>query len=678
MPQGPSRSRIACIGIDTGGTFTDVVAVRFDGSATVFKLPSRPDAPEEPIREALRLLQPASGASLHHGTTVGTNALLQRRGARTALITSRGCKDVLEIGRQARAQLYELEPRQAAPLIPSSDRFELDARLDADGKEVTALDPLEIADIADAIKLAGFESAAVVLPFSFLDPRQEQTIGNALAARDIPVSLSCCVSPQIREYERTATTCADAFIRPVVSDYLSRLASIARESEISSVLVMMSCGSLIGICGAVRSPITTVLSGPAGGVVACQRLMADAGLKTAVAFDMGGTSTDVCVVDARLKAASSGRVADLPLQTPTLPIHTIGSGGGSLVWVDDGGALRCGPQSAGANPGPVAYGLGDQITVTDAHVLLGRIPSCVAMAGSLPLQVGRVRDAFRELSKVLGLSAEAASEGIISVASAQMARAVRHVSVEQGRDISSLSLIAYGGAGGLHACAVAEAAGLGDVVIPPVPGAFSALGVALARPGRSFIQSCLYSADANGCLAASQRLLDLRARARQELRDEAGRRRVSVAAHAEVRYVGQSHSLRIPFGADARRLTSSFHRVHRKRYGHADISRECEITAVAITLTVLADGLAAVVAPQAMPDRTQTETETETEVYTDAAWRLVPLHARTALLAGHQVEGPAVIVQADSTTFVEPNWQGAVDSWGNLRLKRRLAATTAA
>ena len=468
------------VAVDTGGTFTDLVVVDESGSIRVHKVPSTPHDPSLAIENALRAAELGAGFELVHGTTVATNALLERKGAVTALITTQGCRDVLEIGRQTREELYSLSPASRIPLISQELRFEVPERLDWRGEVVVPLDTRAVEVALRAAKRAEAESIAVCFLFSFARPEHELEAGRRAQKQGFSVSLSHEIAPEYREYERTSTVCANAIVAPVMERYLGELQRRVNRLGGSRLSVMQSNGGLLPAEQAARSAVKTVLSGPAGGLMAAVRTARQAGIGRIISFDMGGTSTDVALVDGEPLTVRTGEVAGIPLLTPMLDIHTLGAGGGSIARLDAGGGLRVGPHSAGADPGPVAYGRGSRLTVTDANVLLGRIPSDTRLAGTLNLDVERVRDSFISLGAEMNVSPEQAAAGILEVVNAQMARGLRHISVERGHDPGDYTLIAFGGAGPLHACRLAETLRIPKVLVPRFPGAFSAHGMAFA------------------------------------------------------------------------------------------------------------------------------------------------------------------------------------------------------
>jgi len=653
------------IGVDTGGTFTDVIAVAEDGRLVMVKVPSTPDDPSKAIADGIRRIGAAAGFEVVHGTTVATNALLERRGAKTALITTQGCRDVLEIARQNRCDLYSLSPKPRDPLIPRALRFEVAERLDWRGEVVTPLDTDALDRALDSIQAAGVESVAVCFLFSFLNPAHEIEVGRRTRARGLAVSLSHEIAPEFREYERTSTVCANAFVAPVMANYIGRLTDRLKELRVGRLWVMQSSGGTLRAEEAAANAVKTALSGPAGGLVAASRIAREAGFERILTFDMGGTSTDVALVNGEPETMRTGQVAGIPLLTPMLDIHTVGAGGGSIARLDGGGGLRVGPRSAGADPGPVAYGRGTQLTVTDANVLLGRLPSSTLLAGSVALDANRVRERFTEFATSLGVSADAAAEGILRVVNAQMARALRHVSTERGRDPRDYTLVSFGGAGGLHCCDLAEALQMDRVLVPRSPGAFSALGLVMSDVRREFARSHFAPVTPSSAAGIDNALARMIAEAVTELEsDGLARKDISLSPFVEARYVGQSFALRLPY-KNLPDIPKRFHSAHRARYGHSDPFEPVEIVTIGLT-AVGRTGGANVIQPH-LPLAPCEPVGLTPVVHCQSVVEAM-LYERSGLAAGQEIAGPAIVTQQDATTWIPPGWSGRVDQLANLLL----------
>jgi N-methylhydantoinase A len=633
----PSAPEGALVGVDVGGTFTDAAVVA-GGRLVTAKVPTTPDDQSEGAVAAVLAALEAAGLGpgdvgrFGHGSTVGTNALLEGKGARTSLVATEGFGDLLELRRQTRASLYRLDVDHPPPLIPHDRSHEVAERCGPDGM-LRPLDPASLARAVEAVRADGAEAVAVGLLFSFAHPEHERAVAAALreALPALHVSASSDVLPEIREYERLSTTAVDAYLTPVLRSYLRRLAERAGAAGLPPPAIMQSSGGVLPIEASAEHAAWTVLSGPAGGVIGAARLAARDGTPLALTFDMGGTSCDVALVrDGAPARTSETEIAGHPLHLPMLDVATVSAGGGSIAWADSGGALRVGPHSAGARPGPAAYGLGgDDPTVTDANVVLGRLPVDEPLGGRILLDPAAAAEAVGRLAGALGMGLEACAEGILAVAVQEMVRALRRVSVERGEDPREAALIAFGGAGPLHACAVADELGVRRVVAPPAAGVLAALGLVMAGERRDYVQTVLARVDAGEDLAGL--LAPLAERAEAEL-PGAPRR-----AAADCRYLGQSHALTVDWdpAAPESALADVFHAAHEARYGDADPGRPVE--AVSLRLAAERPG-----ADPHLPERA-----------------LGPARA-----------GPAVIPMDGATCWVADGWTARADPIGGLLLER--------
>jgi N-methylhydantoinase A len=646
------------VGIDVGGTFTD--AVLWDGMRLeTVKVPTRHHQ-EDGVAEALDALA-ARRAQLLHGTTVATNAVLERSGARTVLVTDAGFEDLIEIGRQDRPSLYDVEVQRPAPLVPADRRVGVvgrsgdgDAAVDVDWDEaaarVAALDP---------------EAVAVVMLHSFSDPTREQRMEEALRRR-IPTvlrSLSSQVIPEVREFERASTTVLDAYLRPVVSRYLANLERSVEPSEATSIHVMRSSGGLLGIDAASRLPVATLLSGPAGGVVAAAALGSAFGRASVVSFDMGGTSTDVCRVEGgRPEIAYERAVAGLPCRMPSVAITTVGAGGGSVAWVDSGGALRVGPHSAGADPGPAAYRRGgDAATVTDADIALGRIDEGTRLGGRVALDVSAAITALRRVADDAGLTMEQVTLGIVEVVESHMERAIRTVSVEEGVDPRVSTLVAFGGAGGLHATALARRLDMAGVVVPAHAGVFSALGLLLSPPRADASRSVAFGTGDLDLIVAEVAAEAQRALAWSATDEEETR------VIVDLRYLGQSHETSIPYAPGEGRLAleARFHEAHRLRNGFARPGDPVEV----VTVRAEATGTPALRWDELpAPDPSGEPRRGRRSVLTSLGDTEASVWWRPALRPGDEVAGPAVIEEPGATTYLESGDRAKVTDDGALEV----------
>jgi N-methylhydantoinase A len=682
------------IAIDSGGTFTDCVFVR-DGKLQIIKVASRPDAPAEAIVEAVQLAasQASSKNETHDlvcGTTVGTNALLERRGGRVALITTAGFEDVLEIGRQARAKLYDLFLQKAEPLAPSSKRFGAKERLASDGSIVQALTTAEICRLLRQIKKVHPDSVAVCLLFSFRNPLHEKRIAAKLRSAGYAVSASHEILPEFREYERTSTTVINAYLAPVMSSYLrettvrisalvphqAQKKSTKSRRQQSAVRIMQSNGGIISAEEAAREPVRTILSGPAGGVIGAGHAAKLAPLDKCISFDMGGTSTDVALLTGELHTTSEAIVAGLPVAVPMLEIHTVGAGGGSIARFDVGGALRVGPESAGAVPGPVCYGHGLNPTVTDAHAVLGHLGDAGLLGGSFSLDIQRAREQMQKVVQQSGdrfCTVEAFAEGIIAVANAVMEKAIRVISVERGHDPREYTLIAFGGAGGLHACDLAAALEMRGVLIPIFPGGLSALGILRADVVKELSRTVLLPAEA--MLKGSQQLKTIVKRLEaQALRilDAEGftRDEMRFQYSFDMRYLGQAYDLNIPInpvGPMGHYEIGAFHRAHEMRYGYHHKNKKVEI----VNIRCRATGITDKPPSQKLAPRLRTEPllpDQTMDLTFHERTRKTMLYRRDNLRGGDIFSGPAVVMEYSATTLIPPEWKARVDSYGQLLL----------
>lgn len=695
------------IAIDSGGTFTDCVYVR-GARIEILKVPSTPKNPARAIEIALeKILRGATGRDatpldLLCGTTVGTNALLQRRGGRVVLVTTAGFEDVLEIGRQARPKLYDFFAGRRDPLVPRERRFGLRERIGADGEVVARPSPKEIRALVRRVRAARPDAVAVCFLFSFNNSAHEKTMVGALRKHGLAVTASHEVFPEFREFERTSTTVVNAYLIPVLSGYLAAIDKIAQgvsggisnrnqpqfrvrvtrpnagsvsaaaavsNRAPSRVRVMQSNGGIVSARVAASEPVRTILSGPAGGVLGAEYVAKLAGFDKIISFDMGGTSTDVALLEAGARTTNESIVDDVPVSVPMLDIHTVGAGGGSIARIDRGGALRVGPESAGADPGPIAYGKGEQPTVTDAHLVLGRLGRGGLLGGEFPLDAARARrflDRARKQAAAMR-SAEEFAQGTLDVVEATMERAIRVISVERGHDPRDYSLVAFGGAGGLHACALAAALEMPRVLIPKLPGGLSALGILRADVVKDFSQTILTRArEAN---LAQQQLRksfsNLEAMGTQHMRAEGfAPKNLRAERSLDIRYVGQSDFLKVAAGGD---FTANFHREHNRRYGYADEAREIEIVNVCVRLIGLTPK-PAIPRSRKQQRTTRQAISSREKVYFHRRWISTPIYERQNLRPGNRVAGPAIITDYSATTVVLAGWQARVDAYENLIL----------
>lgn len=651
----------ALLGIDTGGTFTDFVLLQ-SGRLRVHKVLSDPRAPQEPILQGIADMgleaDVARGeVTIVHGTTVATNATLEGKGVRTVYITNKGLKDVLRIGRQTRRQLYNLT--QSRIDLPFDDELtlEVDCRLDANGREIRELDDAELEVLKSRVAALAPESIAINLLFSFLDPAQETRI-EALFTSDYFVSRSSKVLPEYREYERGVTTWVNAWIGPLIKTYLSRLNAALAPGNLA---IMQSSGLTIAAPQAAERAVNLLLSGPAGGLSGSMFIGQRMSRQRLMTFDMGGTSSDVALLDGKIRLTGEGRVADFPIGVPMADIHTIGAGGGSIAFVDEGGLLQVGPASAGADPGPACYDKGGTLpTVTDANLILGRLREDAFLGGSMVLNRTAAEYAIAPLARQLKLSAEDTAFGIVKIANAHMTQALRVISVQRGFDPRAFSLVCFGGAGGLHFCDLAEALQMDHAIVPVHSGVLSALGMLSTPPGREMVLTHVAML-ANVTETTLIGLFDkLEQQGRAELANE-GVSSVRSIRSLDLRYAGQTFTINTPWAGPEQSI-ANFHTMHRDQYGH-QLTKPVELLNVRVHLE----------ADREYPQLPLLPTSGAVEVtpvrlagFSDT----VPVYKRESLPAGYAISGPALVTERHSTTLIKQGWTARVDPYGNFELDR--------
>ena len=654
------------IGVDTGGTFTDFVFVK-DGQIQLFKVPSTPEDPSLAIKQGLERI--GTALEVVHGTTVGTNALLQRRGARAALITTRGFEDVLAIGRQARPELYNLNAVKPPPLVDDALRFGIGERVVASGEVIEPLNESELPALVEKLKDARVESVAISLLFSFLRPEHEERIAESLASLGVPLSISSRILPEYREYERTSTVVINAYLQPLMGRYLRRLKD---QDEKLDLRVMQSSGGSISAEVAAAEPVRTILSGPSGGVVGALRAARAAGIKNVITFDMGGTSTDVALCDnGAIRTTNEAVVADLPVAVSVMDIHTVGAGGGSIARVDEGGSLRVGPESAGADPGPACYGRSMLPTVTDAHVVLGHFGGGGLLGGEFRLDEKRARAALDQLAGDLGrvtgkrTSVIAAAEGVLAVANTNMERALRHISVERGHDPRQFALLPFGGAGGLHAVELARSLRIPAIIVPTAPGALSAVGVLVADVVKDQSRTVMLAYDPKTIARLATVFRELEREATRVLRREgfpAAKQRHERAL--AMRYRGQSFELLIT-KTDGN-IAAAFHRAHRDRYGYAQEQSEIEIVSARLRSVGLVEKLNV---RKIVASRGVAKPHDTAIAYLAGRKTNVAVYQRDALRGGVKLRTPCIVTEYSGTTLIPADARARVDQFGNILIE---------
>ena len=642
--------------IDTGGTFTDCVYFA-EGELRVLKLFSTPANPAKAVLDAVTQI---GAANIRHGTTLGTNAMLERRGAKVAFVTTAGFEDTIAIGRQARHELYNWFAAEPVCLVARALRFGVNERVSAEGDILRAPTEEELSALREAIGASGAEAVAISLLFSFANPETERRVAASLSELGIPVSVSHRILPEFREYERAATTVVNAYLAPRMEDYLLELErGVAERHPGGCVDVMQSSGGIVSARLAAQEPVRTVLSGPAGGVIGAMRVAQWAGFDRIIGFDMGGTSTDVFLSDATrggVRRTREAVVAGVPVGVPMLEIHTAGAGGGSIARFDEGGLLRVGPESAGADPGPICFGRGMATTVTDANYLLGRLDPQSFLGGSVALHRGRTAHLMRRQRGPLA-TIEQFAAGILRVVETEMEKAIRVISVEQGYDPRDFTLVAFGGGGPLHACSLARALRIPTVLIPAMPGALSALGILLADVVRDYSRTVMLAEEAIEDLGAGFAELELRAR--EELDGVA-------ACSVDLRYRGQGYELNVPWeGAAPAESIAAFHRLHQQRYGFSDRAKPVQIVNLRLRMTAPAEPYSPA-SCEPVPDDGRAALYAERSIYFDGAFVLSRFYHREQLAPGDAFDGPAMITEYTSATIVPPQCHASVDGLGNL------------
>lgn len=678
--QTPHQVRV--LGVDTGGTFTDFVYYE-KGQLTIHKVLSTPHAPEQAILQGIAemgLDQSLDNLSIVHGSTVATNAVLEKKGVKTVYIGNNGLSDILTIGRQARKELYNLNPRPEKPPVPQSLCFEVNSRVDVEGKILQSLSDDELKQLNQFIREQQPQSVAINLLFSFLNDQDERRIEKSLrdAFPDLFISRSSEVLPEYKEYERGIATWLNAWVGPLVQGYLKRLIRGVKPAQLA---VMQSSGGTIAAEKAAEHAVRMLLSGPAGGLAGAkyiadymsdsfpEPLLEKAGQQNLLTFDMGGTSTDVAVIEGELQLTSEGRIGDYPVAISMVDMHTIGAGGGSIAWVDEGGVLQVGPESAGASPGPACYGQGGQLaTVTDANLVLGRLSADAFLGGTMQLDEMASRNSVAKLAQKLSMSdtnaIEEAALGIIQVANEHMSRALRVMSIQRGIDPKGLVLVPFGGAGALHVCALADNLQMSQALVPIHAGVLSAFGMVVAPRTRDLSHTVNALLDSSHEVLINAQLEEMVGRGISQLVSEGvDESLVSLYRSVDLRYAGQSYTLNVPW-SNLKMTLEDYHSLHQKRYGHQHnkaielVNVRVKVTASPLTLTL----------PELPCSNDKTAVETERLIY--GVDKPIPVYNRDYLSCGQHIAGPALIVERVSTTYLAQNWECDVDSIGNLRLSK--------
>lgn len=674
------------MGIDIGGTFTDFTVLDYaNGRMRVEKVPSTPPHFWDGIADGIQKLAIplAQVDMIVHGTTVGLNALLERKGGRIGLITTAGFRDVYEIARHNRTETYDLYYRKPVPLVPRRHRLEVRERIDPDGCVVQPLVEEDVLGCIRVLEEAGITSIAVCLLHSYANPVHEQRIGELLASHypAATVSLSHDLARQWREYERTSTTAINSYIMSIVGDYLEKVdSSLGPIGYSRPLFVNESAGGIMSVTLAKAKPVHTIMSGPAGGAMAAVHIGRLAGYSNVIGFDMGGTSTDVSLIhEGSLRVTTESEVDRYPVMVPMIDIKSIGAGGGSIVWIDAAGALNVGPQSAGANPGPVCYGKGGlEPTVTDANLLLGRLHAKHFLGGEIQLDVPLARTQIETcVAGPLQLETIAAANGIIEVINTKMAYAIRAITIERGLDPKEFVLLAFGGAGPMHACALSRTLGIPEVIVPVAPGAFSAMGMLVTDIRHDFVRTFLTPmTDGFPLTAISARFDEMLQEGHRVLEHEGSPAHLmEFQRSVDMRYIGQEYTIRVPLPSDGLDeesiavLRDEFHGLHLRNYGHSSQSEPTEL----VNLRVVAIGRVSKPELETIPEAQVPEVGTrwgETDLYFAGKVQRSPIYQRDQLLAGNRIPGPALVLEKGATTVIEPGYALEVMRQGHLRIRQ--------
>src|SRR5579884_1227144 len=668
-----SRRTPLRIAIDSGGTFTDCVWLH-GSTLRILKVFSTPADPAQAIAGAIhKIRQDADDVVILHGTTVGTNTLLQRKGARVAFVTTSGFEDSIEIGRQHRPKLYDFFFEREPALAPEELRFGVDERTSAEGEVLREPEAERLVELARQIAAQRPQAIAVSLLFSFANPRNEQKVAEALGELGLPLSVSHQILPEFREYERASTVLVNAYLQPVMQTYLQSLQQRASAGNTARIFVMQSSGGITALSTAAEQPVRTVLSGPAGGIVGAAAVSQRSGFERIITFDMGGTSTDVALVEGRPSTTNEAEVAGLPVRVPVLDIHTVGAGGGSIARFDAGGALRVGPESAGADPGPICYGKGERPTVTDANLLLGRLPANQFLGGEFQLDLPRTQKLVTQWLKQNGskLSLEEFAAGMLRVVNANMEKAIRVVSIERGHDPRQFALVAFGGAGAMHACDLAQSLRIPHVIVPAYPGALSALGILISDVVKDHSRTILLRVPPDTDKGSKNSMLEkklepifaeLQSNIAAELQKEDWQGRAVFEAACDVRYRGQGYELNLPYGND---VVKRFHAEHKRRYGYSSPDRDVEIVTVRMRGRVASPEKLSRMKIQADIGKLKPESA---PVYFHGKHQKTQVLPRNFIKVGKSYRGPAIITEYSATTVVPPEFKFQVDQFGSLIL----------
>jgi N-methylhydantoinase A/oxoprolinase/acetone carboxylase beta subunit len=659
------------IGVDTGGTFTDFV-IASDSFLEVRKIPSTPHDPSHAILQGIQdHLSASSSPLIIHGTTVATNSLLERKGGRIALITTKGFEDILFIGRQVRKELYSLQGEQRRPLLPRNLSFGLEERTTSKGKTEKKVSILELRAILDAIKKKRVEAVAVSLVNSYANPLNERIIRDELKEENILFSVSSEILPEHREFERTVVAAVNAYLMPVISQYLKNLEGKLKNPKLR---IMQSNEGYISPDVAKKEPIRTALSGPAGGVVGAFHLGKSIGLKRMISFDMGGTSSDVSLIDGKIRRTTESQIGDFPVRLPIIDIHTVGAGGGSIAHVDSGGSLRVGPHSAGAYPGPACYGRGNIPTVTDANLVLGRLVSELFLGGEMEIFPERSHRAIENLANKIHKTSLETASGIIQIANANMEKAVRVISIERGHDPRDFALVSFGGAGGMHAMEIASSLNIATVIVPKNAGVLSAMGLLMADSIKDYSKSILNPFDITTFQELEKNLRELQEKSYRDMKKEGfSREDIHITAFLDLRYSGQSYEIMLPYRPSTSSHTSmlsAFHKAHQRLYSYFHSERPVELVNIRLRSIGITKKIR--LKKHRMKDKSPPKGSMLKKQPLFFGGKKYPasVYIREKLEPGNRISGPALVVDQESTTFLPPQHNLLVDGFLNLVMEK--------
>jgi N-methylhydantoinase A len=652
------------IGVDTGGTFTDFV-FKDGGRWGVYKRPSTPENPAKALLEGLESIAHGKRKQVTHGSTVATNAILERKGAKTALVSNKGFEDLIEIGRQNRTRLYDLAYQREPHLIPPELRFGVGGRIACTGEELKILERDDLKPLGRDLAKAGVESVAICLLFAYLNPSHEQEIKTLLKSARIPSSMSHEILSEFREFERMSTTVVNAYVAPKMKSYMGDVMESLGEDD--NLSIMQSNGGRISAETAMKESVRTILSGPAGGAVGAFGISRAAGYSKIIAFDMGGTSTDACLMDEDISLTTESQIAGYPIKIPMIDIHSVGAGGGSIAYLDEGGSLRVGPESAGAVPGPICYGTGRQVTVTDANLFLGRLIPEQFLGGHMTLQPQRVEPYLRRLALAAGITALDLAEGILDVVNTAMEKALRVISIERGYDPREFALVSYGGAGGMNAAFLARLLDIPRVLVLRNPGILSAMGMLMADIIKDYSLTVMKKQQDTHAGDLSETFAELEQRGIRELHCEGiSEAAVQSERYVDMRYEGQSYELIVPFSD---RFVEDFHQQHEKTYGYCDTQKGIEVVNIRLRARGTPEKPALEKIDVVGPDIPKDAVLGQREVVFEKRKMPSLVIDREKLQGGNVIEGPAIVTEYSSTTVIPPWVRASVDEYANLVLQ---------